>query len=376
LKIRYIILLTLLTQCVEPFEPEGITFEQLFVVDGIITDEFKVHEISLSQTTSLDTAFFSPVTGATMSLTVDDNSPLSLTETTPGIYITPLLQGIVGSTYQLEIETPSGQTITSEPVVLKPTPEIKCVEARFLTEDEDSRGIDISITTEPSQEDLLNLRWTYSETYEFHSIFPFRFDWSPETGVVEIDINEANICFKGRNSTSTNIFTGVTQEIQQARDQSIRFLPEFSEELEDRYSIEVTQYSLSQDGYNYWEILRELNNSQGSTFDIQPGRVIGNLSASDGSVVLGYFDASEVSVERIFITPVEFEGLQLDQVRRRDCSRTVDSVAPDNIDQYMQIFGERQNIVGAITGGGWIVASKECTDCRLFGTNVKPSFWP
>lgn len=366
----------MLSQCIEPFEPEGTSFEQLYVVDGIITNEFKAHEIILAQTTSLDLDSFSPVSGAQISISVNKGFPLALTEIAPGSYITPLFEGRVGSTYSLEIITPSGEVITSPSVALKPIPEIKCLEAAFETDDPNNRGISISVTSEASSEDVLNLRWEFTETYEFRSIYPYRFDWVPGVGAVEVDVNESNVCFISQQSPSIQIFSGITQEVQQARNQEIRFIPELSEELESHYSIEVTQYALDQEGFEYWEVLQELNDNQGSTFDIQPGRVIGNLTSMSGSAVLGYFDATAVSTQRIFVRPVQFPGLQLDRTRRERCSRTRASLAPFAIAEYMEIYGDRQNIVGAITGGGFIVASKECTDCRLFGTNEKPSFWP
>ena len=351
------------------------------MVDGIITDEFKTHQILFGRTSSIDSNQFVPVEGARVLLIQGELAPTTLTEVSPGVYITPLLSGTAGATYKLEIMTEEGELIESSPVTMKANPVITSAESRFINESE-RRGIEVNVTTEETPDQALFLRWSLEETYQFISVLPYRFDWIGGTNVVEVDVNDSDTCYVSSKSQNVLLFSGVGLEKQLAQNVPIRFIREFSDELQNQYSVNITQYSLDEEGFRYWSLLEELNDSQGSTFDTQPGRIIGNLTSDRGSIVLGYFDASEVKIRRHTFKTNDFssDGLRRDQVRLLNCYSELDTVPiiPVNqIGSYMTNFGDNVNIVGTLGfGSAYIVASKACSDCRLFGTNVKPTFWP
>jgi hypothetical protein len=45
-----------------------------------------------------------------------------------------------------------------------------------------------------------------------------------------------------------------------------------------RYSINVRQYGLTKEAYNYWQIIQKSSQQSGSIFDPQPAQVIGKYS--------------------------------------------------------------------------------------------------
>ena len=363
--------------CVEPFEPKGLSTSSNFVIDGIITNETKAHQIVFSRTTSEAQVQFEPVSDAEILLVQDESTQVELFESSPGIYETPIMSGIIGSSYQLKVTTSSGEVIESSPVVLKSNPGIESIESIFAEDNRNGRGIDISLSTNEKSEGILYLRWSFEETYEHVSLLPYRFDWVGGNNVVEVDVRDSDTCYVDLESNQVFLFSGFNRNLQKASSIPLRFIPEFSDELQNRYSMEVTQYVLSSEGFDYWTLLDNLNGSQGSTFDIQPGRIIGNLRAESGTPVLGFFDATEIKRQRIFVKTNDFidSGLMRDPNRLLNCEASTSFVPPFRLGEFMEQFGDQVNIVGTISGV-FIVGSKACTDCRLFGSNSKPTFWP
>lgn len=93
------------------------------VVEGIITNTPGPYQVQITRTVNFSASnTFPPVTGATVKIT-DKTAALTdiLTETTPGIYTTHLIQGIPGHSYQLDIISGS-QTYTASSTMPQPVP--------------------------------------------------------------------------------------------------------------------------------------------------------------------------------------------------------------------------------------------------------------
>jgi len=74
------------------------------VVEGRVTNEFKVHQIKLTETSDyFNPAEPTPVVGATVSVS-DGSNTISFSENSPGIYESAPFAGTVGSTYTLSIQ--------------------------------------------------------------------------------------------------------------------------------------------------------------------------------------------------------------------------------------------------------------------------------
>ncbi len=89
--------------------------------------------------------------------------------------------------------------------------------------------------------------------------------------------------------------------------QLVQSLPGYSINMRIQYSILIRQFSLSKEAYLYWKALKDVNETQGSLYDRQPGSIRGNIkSLTDNELVLGYFDAGVVSEKRAFFSPDDF----------------------------------------------------------------------
>ncbi|MEM9324476.1 MAG: DUF4249 domain-containing protein [Bacteroidota bacterium] len=361
--------------CRAPFDPPEVGLSQSIVVDGLITDELKQHVVSVYQSSPLNDTVPIPFTGADLVL-VESGRQIAMFEDEPGHYLTPEFSGRVGVSYQLLINI-NGRNYASESVTLRPTPPIDSLKTVIGERGPDGvRGLEILLNTSSSNQESF-FRWEWAETYEVWSPFPRRFEWSG-TELVEFDPIEVRTCWQ--SSKSSSILIESTARLTEGRivDLPIHFVEEGSPQLLERYSIEVKQYALDVQGFNFWQTLRELSENQGSIFDVQPGIVEGNISAVDGNrMLLGYFDAAQVRAQRIFLDRVMMTQLGL--VRNREfatlCADNLVVIPPPQITDYFRQFGATMNLVGFLNGAG-LAGSKECTDCRFQGTDVKPPFWP
>jgi len=74
------------------------------VIDASITDQPGPYTVVLSQTVDFsETNTFPPVTGANITLGDNAGNAETLTETSPGTYVTSTLQGVPGRTYNLNV---------------------------------------------------------------------------------------------------------------------------------------------------------------------------------------------------------------------------------------------------------------------------------
>jgi len=138
-----------------------------------------------------------------------------------------------------------------------------------------------------------------------------------------------------------------------------------------KYSILVKQIALNKETYQFWGRLREANEKVGSIYDKIPSQIYGNIRCCDGKgKALGYFSASAVKTKRIFINPYEHK------VKTESAYYTCFYLT------YPEVRATRYYF-GAIDRGGkpityadkvWTL-DKFCSDCREYGTNVKPGFW-
>lgn len=377
---RGILIFALLVQtaCIESFDFDEITVEGQIVVDGFITDEVKQHSVMLYYVGTVgDSAARSGISQAEVILNTGQGQQIPFLEEEPGVYLSPSMSGIVGETYQLMISTEEGQEIQSDVVTFKATPTIDTLYGEFTAlETSGQRGVQIYLDASTNS-DVSFVRWSWNETYEVNSIFPTRFIWEGGRNFREVDVNISRFCWQ---SDSLDRLRTVRYESQQIVRQPIRFLAEFSPQLQDLYSIRVDQYALDSAGYLYWNAVRQITEERGSVFDVQAGPIQGNINCTNCTdMILGYFDAAERQSKRIFLSQFMFaeDGLERDRQLLEICTAEQRVIADARIEQHLETFSERVNIVGSAgNGSAWIVAPKICSDCKERASPIKPDFWP
>lgn len=123
----FLLFFIMLIACEEPFHSKNHHLEiELIIVEGIITNEKKNHEVSLSRIHLNQNGVSATVTGADVVITTID-STFTLTESPAGSgkYLTPLMRAVAGKIYTLTFSN-DGKSYTAQDssVPVEPLPEI------------------------------------------------------------------------------------------------------------------------------------------------------------------------------------------------------------------------------------------------------------
>jgi hypothetical protein len=361
-----ILILLLLIQigCTVQFIPQTDEEKELMVVEGMITDQNRKYTIKLSKSLPLGKPVIAkPVKGAKVTVSDDKGAVYSFTEVQTGKYVSDStkFRGRVGGKYTLFIKT-NYLTYTSQAMEMKPAPPIDSIyyekvliaEPNYLGIKEE--GCQIYVDTHDPSMKCLYYRWDFTETWEFR-----------------LPYNVPNrICWK--TSPSDRILIKNTSVYNQARVSKfpLKYISNQSDRLKVKYSILVNQYSLNESEYDYWEKLQNVSGNVGGLYDITPMAISSNIVCNEdrNDPVLGYFSVSAISQQRIFIKD-KFEGIP-----------NFYSYCPSDT-----IFGRGKipdlNItvwviddqLGSDPPFRVITYFKECADCTVKGSNVKPVFW-
>ena len=398
LKTRLLVLLILLTNCIEEFVPEDLFFENLLVVEATITNEFKTHSIKLSRTFEFDN---SPIAenGAVVEIIDELNNVYNFVEDKDGIYLSATRFAIQPNIdYTLNIATQDNAFYQSSPVALPSTSsEIIEISVSNSTSLDGQTGVEILVDSFDPTGSSKYYRYQYEETYRI--IPPF---WSPFEIVIVSDVppfevttrfreEEERVCFN--TTLSTEIFQTQTNDLSEDRVTKfpLKFIPSNSSSIRDRYSILVKQYVQSLEAYNYLNTLNEFSNSESVFSENQPGFLEGNIfsTSDENEKIIGFFELASVTSKRIFFNfnevfpndnrppyfaecPTEFEKPLLTDPDNPNISPLINLVrngAIEHFEDNTDFFGN------LIENEPYFVTTRKCGDCTLFGTNIKPEFW-
>jgi len=364
----------LINSCITQFIPETDEYQELLVVEGLITDQYGINSIKLSKSLPLweKRNTVKPLKGCTVKITDDQGHTYMVPETkTSGTYQTnpATFKGVVGRKYTLHVSSnnalPTHYSYESLPMEMKPVPPIDSVyyEKKTIKESYDGissdEGCQIYLNTHDPANQSKFYRWEYSETWKFK--LPY-------------DVTN-NVCWISNNSNVINIKSTLDLTQDRIYRYPLTFISNKTDRLNEKYSILVNQYSLNEDEYVYWEKRQKITENVGSLYDITPAALPSNIYCIENpnETVLGYFSVSAISSKRIFIKD-HFSGL-------------IDRYIDCNHDTIFQ--GERNTYPA---GSWWVIIDyidplyprlsykvitldKGCADCTVRGTNTAPDFW-
>lgn len=370
--------------CVDPFSIDDVEFQELLAVEGFFSNELMNHQVRVSRVTSIEQPRFNGETGADVRILDSQGNVIQLAPAADGIYETEVVAGKIGEAYSLHVTTEDGKEYVSKPVVLRDGPSIDTVYGRY--EKGDPRrpdGIQVYARSAAQTDGKpVFRRWNYIETASVETPFPSNWVW---LGGDRVEFRDPPIgqCWVSDTLRNVIIENSSPGQASNPADFPLRRIEEESHYMRIKYSIVVEQYILSQESYQYWETIRAINETQGSLSDIQPGRIVGNLSCVTvpEESVLGYFDAGRVSRVRAFFTPVMFysEGFKRPQNFRSECEEITPIVVEQkDLEAFVQQNGERYliwEVAGLSPANLFTFYPRSCTDCTDVGTNIRPPFW-
>ena len=370
------VLFATLVGCRTPYEPEVPATElRILVVEGYLDTEGLRSEVKLSRTAPLGAeSAFNPEARAKVVLKSTGGQVFPLTEAGFGTYV--FERNIdEKQNYILEIELSTGERYVSESMQPIVTPEI--IDAGFKRDEE---GVEVFVSTQgnANADDFL---WTFEETWIYRPRIR-----SPYIYVSELrDVRERrgaeqnSLCFKTEPSPGILLETSSRFKDQVVFQKTITEIPVGNERIMERYSILVSQKGLASKDVPFWEVLKKNTEDIGSIFSPLPSLIGGNIKSLDAAKnpVIGQVSLGVIRQKRVYINLTEVSPWNYLDPKFNDCAIGEEAVLRSD---YQVIFGNgavvpaRPLMVGT-TIVGYYPSSKRCTDCTLYASKTKPSFW-
>ncbi len=378
-KVLFLLLVTA-SGCVTQFIPETGVDPELFVVEGMITNQQGQQSVKISKSIPIGSeASFNPVRTCNVFITDNVGNNYPLTITTSGTFVTSeTFKGEIGRKYMLHIDIyhiqqPGNKKIVdfslkSTQMEMLPVPKIDSLyyeKIQLSTADgfpKNGEGCKILLNTSDPSGKCRFYRWDYNETWKIIAPLYQR--------------TRSNICWINTNSDHIDVKAAGNLNDSKINQHLIKFFSNESDRLSVRYRIEVNQYSVTENEYDYWNNLEKLSEGSGTIHDRIPSSIEGNMFCfgKPEVQVLGYFSVSAKSTGSIYING-PFQGLVFPYYH---CTENYQERAPSDYWPPPGLFdydGIRYWIVEFTDDHYIITDDQTCIDCTLRGTNIKPSFW-
>lgn len=290
--------------CIDPIAFVAEDASSKLVIFGSFTDQNRDHEVSIRRTGMFGSLGIA-IPEALVAVIDEEGNEGQYHDTGEGIYVLPrgTMQGIPGNLFKLMVTLPNGNRFESswekmpEPVLISNTYFDVSLKKRLSESDNVIQQfiMDIYVDTplKTTGGAKANLRWEVEETYSFTDF---------QCG----SLDNIVVCYYEvpREFGQLEIFRAVDDSQQDLKNHLIftRFPAPYLEFNELHYFI-VSQFSLSESTYDYWDKINIVSSPTGSVFDKIPAGVPGNITEIDGnSEVLGLFEVASVSVKRTVST--------------------------------------------------------------------------
>ncbi|HLZ15951.1 MAG TPA: DUF4249 domain-containing protein [Cyclobacteriaceae bacterium] len=362
----------LVTGCLDPYAAPNVNGSgNYLVISGFLNASDSSCSITLSRSLPLSsTDVPTPVSDATVAIEDSNGNSFSILQQTTGVYTNLNLPLSSQLKYRLHIVTGNGKSYRSDYVSIALCPPIDTV-GWTLGRVNNMPTLNIYVSTHGSGGGSPYYLWNFEETWEYKAAF--RSQLKVVNG--QVVTNDDNNYYCWRTLPSTDILIASAKQLSQnvVNQFQLTSIPANSVKLLDGYSILVTQQSLTEGAFEYWQQLKATTENLGTIFGPLPSQLSGNIHSETNVTepVFGYFSATSVSQKRIFIKPGDFASPGYVVTGNEDCITTMvpaDQINDIGADVIVSSYG-----VGPI---GYLVTSVACTDCRLNGgVNVKPSFW-
>ncbi|TLV00603.1 DUF4249 domain-containing protein [Dyadobacter luticola] len=370
LSIVFLVLVTTLYCCIEPFSPPEVNSDQNYlVVDGFLNVGKDTSRIELRRTQNINEKATSVVeAGATVTVESEGGESNVFTDGGSGLYYLPPRQYNVAGKYRLRIKTKAGKEYLSDYVTVSATPPIDSLTSRF---DPGTDAMVFYVNAHDAQNKTQFYRWKFEETWEYRTAYFSTI----EVVNKKIVTREKDISRCWGNMRSGSILLGSTVKLSSdvIKDLPLFRVPVGTNKLYIKYSVLVKQYGLTRQAFEYWTTLSKTTQGTGSLFDPQPSQVTGNIqnTKDSGDLVFGYFSAATEETKRLTIeprlgryptcAPPDTFDIVCSPMSDRQCALETSAL-------LMNYGGERAEYI--------LGAPSTCTDCRVQGgTTTRPSYW-
>jgi hypothetical protein len=373
-----ILFAVLCSGCIEPFEPEIEEQNQVMVIDGSINDSDSIQTITVATSSPYNNPKFQPVTGCVVRVEDDSGNGITFKENESGIYQSTLDSGFMsaGKAYKVQVYTPGGETYESEFDSL-----LSCAPIHDL-----SYEVEVQSTSDPdlnyygvrfyadvtgSMEESRNYMWTFEETWEYVAYYILQYAWDGSVlHNYTPQLHGFKICYLTDRLENYEVGSSGQLTRNEFHHQPLHFVSNQSPRLQEKYSLLVSQHSLSYNAYLYWNKMKVQAGDTGGLFETQPSSSRGNIYNTEDpqEKVLGYFYVSQVKEKRItvkedFDFPIAPFNCPLD---------TAYSLEDFGMDYPYFMY----SLSPFGRGPPYAYSFKECHDCTYRGgVTTKPDYW-
>jgi len=377
--IKTIAALLLLFACIKPFNPE-IESRQVnqLVVSGKVTSTEGWQEVNISMSSPVENAVYNPVSGCLINIHDDKGNIFALPEVKAGSYQAWIGQEylVAGRAYMVAVVTPDGDRIESAYDTLTRGASIDSV--YYIIEDVPTNDPDIFlrrmqfyVDLNATESDSRNYKWEIKETWEYQSAHPLEYYYDGTFHEVMPPDYSKFVCWTNIMVKDVFLVSTKNRSANVALKNPLHFIDGSTSRLGILYSILVTQHSLTESTFNYFEVVKANSAGFGGLYEKQPFSINGNLVnlTHPGKEVLGYFYAATTSSKRYFYKDIE--GLEVDFWN--SCNED-----PLPLTGWEGYKGKNYPVYYYYTyEGALLILSDQCIDCQLRGgTLIKPDFWP
>ena len=365
------------TSCVEVYFPDIEKYENVLVVDGMITNEPGPYTIKLSISSPINNSEYTPYPNAEVIIFDDIGNSETLTENNPGEYSTATdgIQGVVERKYKIQIKTPDNKTYSSDFEELIAPVEIDTIYTNVEYRQNmylpyDLVGLQFYMDTKLSTTDTNYYLWRLESTYKFNSSFLISYIFDGSLNELE---NRDTLFTCWKTDILPGILVSSTVNLTEPKISGfpLNYVSTEDRELSLKYSLLVKQFTLTKKAYNFWHSVEDVNSDQGTLFSTLPYQIRGNIycETDEEEPVLGYFMAAGISEKRIFVERPELD------FHYWQCYLT-----RADFEAFGYIFWSSPKswplYVTTSLGGGRALPHQDCVDCtRKGGTVDKPEFW-
>ena len=365
-----LVLVSVVASCKKPYIPDvSETVNTILVVEGTIAVGINAeNHFLLSRLRPLkDTTVNDPEPGAQVAIESQTGQSWTLPENQLGSY-TSSISLPSNTRYRLKVRTQNGSQYETEYLDVKRTPPI---DSLTWVQPQD---VEIFAHTHDPSNSTKYYRWDYTETWEYHAYYDSNLDFVNGQVIFIPPSQWTYACYSSETSGSIIINNTTALSEDRISYQPILTLANPSPKASFKYSILVRQYGLSEDAYQFWNILRKNTELTGTLFDPQPSQLPGNIRSVSNPTerVIGFISASAVTEKRIFIRNAELSGWPVMPAEDSVCK--VINAEPNSVQ-----FLTQDTTYGPafyVTGGGLRLAKKPCMDCRRRGGSLtRPPYW-
>ena len=349
-------LLFLLQSCVDPIEPEFDYVDGLLFVDAYALTKENLSSVSLkrSYVNNQGYSVLDEENATVNFVNVSTGESVSCAEGFDGNYFPPEDFAVKpGEEWKLEIQLSNGQRYESKAERIRDAIPINEIKAYFSNELYFDDGFDKFI---PGH--MITMDWNDPAgeknyyLWRYRSFEPLNVCKTCEQGRLRNGIctNEGGWgsryfnylckpdCWQIRYSERFQLFDDRLVDGRLVTDQKVADIPYYRKE---DILVEIQQLTLTESGYEYFQIVDDIGNESGGLNAPPPAALIGNLYSLDDpdEIVLGQFVASGVSTKNIFIYRDQLLASPVtpdDPIRLEECG----TPCPDSLVYFPCIEGD------------------------------------